>query len=185
MTLNLHLDDIHEPSRPLNDVRESTKTSDFAIHGSGKTSSCQQKTKQHIKLFKQYLLTCDQTGMRCALDTDSSSESSENSDDLCATSHIQPCEQADSRKKWRSFLTRHRSWSCNSPLPSQCSSISNDGDSRPRDLSTPSSRVAPSISWRSAGSCPVLVESCPKSDGNAVYRRQIASALKGGRTVWL
>jgi hypothetical protein len=182
-TPSLHLDDIQE-QLSSSDERECA-----VAHLACVKDSFPQKTRKHIKLFKQYVSTCEQVGVKCSLDSETSSETSEILDDSISEHPSQTTDLQDQcqiKDKLRSFIAKHHSWSCNRPISFEyggLNGIKGTSDFPSRVVSTPST----SIAWRSAGSCPVLLDSRynVNQDWDAVYRRQVASALRDGRSVWL
>jgi hypothetical protein len=189
LSMNLHLDDIHEQCRSR-DAKDSAKSS-TSKHEIPQ-SPFLYKTKEHIKLFKQYVSTCQKHGVNCSLDPDSSSEGSEPSEGPPRLIHRRSSAFASHRPliKLDSFLTRPRSSSFTGPLSSD-NGRSNDSVSRtPSQSSAPSRTESPAMSWRSPSSSRSLV---PQLGGHLddnrsvsdVYKSQVANALGAGRAVWL
>ena len=187
-SLNLHLDDISEHCRSR-DVKDCAKSSNLGVIP---PSPFHSKTKEHIKLFKQYVSTCQKHGVNCSLDPDSSSEGSEPSEGPPRLIHRRSSAFASHRPliKLDSFLTRPRSSSFTGPLSSD-NGRSNDSVSRtPSQSSAPLRTESPAMSWRSPSSSRSLVpqlgshldDDCSVSD---VYKSQVANALGAGRAVWL
>ena len=187
-SLNLHLDDISEQCRSR-DVKDCAKSSNLGVIP---PSPFHSKTKEHIKLFKQYVSTCQKYGVDCSLDPDSSSEGSEPSEEPPRRIHRRSSALASHRPlmKLDSFLTRPRSSSFTGPLSSD-NGRSNDSTSRtPSQSSAPSRTESPAMSWRTPSSSQSLLPQLghhldDEVSVSDVYKSQVANALGAGRAVWL
>ena len=193
-SLSLHLDDISEQGRSTRDVHESAASPDSENRSDMPSSPFHQKTKEHIKLFKQYLSTCKKNGANCALDAESSSDSSESGDDPARHPHRRSSLNTSRRAsgKMDSFLTRQRSLSLTGPLFCDASRSNDSGASRtPSHTSAASRSDSPALSWKAPPSAsaqePQLGAQGPGKDqaADSVYRSQVAVALGAGRAVWL
>uniref|UniRef100_A0A7S0MR42 Uncharacterized protein n=1 Tax=Cryptomonas curvata TaxID=233186 RepID=A0A7S0MR42_9CRYP len=191
-SMNLHLDDISEQCRSR-DVKDCAKPSNpGASNHEIPPSPFLSKTKEHIKLFKQYVSTCQKHGVNCSLDPDSSSEGSEPSEEPPRLIHRRSSALASHRPlmKLDSFLTRPRSSSFTGPLSSD-NGRSNDSASRtPSQSSAPSRTESPAMSWRSPSSAQSALPQLGHhldDEGlvSDVYKSQVANALGAGRAVWL
>jgi hypothetical protein len=153
-SLNLHLDDIHEQcrSKDVKDCAESSNigTAKYKIQSS--STSFYSKTKEHIKLFKQYVSTCQNHGVNCSLDPESSSNDSDSDEDHPRRIHRRSSASHRPLVRLGSFLTRPRSSSFTGPHCSD-NGRSNESASRtPSQSSAPSRTESPAMSWRSPSS---------------------------------
>jgi hypothetical protein len=174
--LDLHVDDICETNHS-DGVKALDGQHDAPL------SSFQRRTFKHIKLFKEYLSTCNQIG-----DDFASPSSTVNS----SVQRSIPVPQGSIC--WDSFLKKSDAPRTSMPLPRVA--VNDKGNSIPpprsviRDPKLPR-RSLPSISWAAES----LSQPAPRAEDSAfnarialdfqVYQRQVASALSSGKTVWL
>mmetsp|Transcript_22197 Transcript_22197/g.60679 ORF Transcript_22197/g.60679 Transcript_22197/m.60679 type:complete len:197 (-) Transcript_22197:124-714(-) len=182
-TLCLHLDDINEQqAQSTRAVEEDSAKSELAL-----PKAKLPKTKEHIKLFRQYISSCKEQGIDCALDPESPTESSETSDDGKPVFDVEKRRLSLVRpRQFDSFLNRRRSSSftgtgtmvdghfSESGASAACSESSSVGvpSSPIRRLQAQVSPPSPSRRF------------VPTNEGS-VYKSQVATALEAGKTVWL
>ena len=192
-SLNLHLDDINEQDRSSRDAKETAQSPNFPGRANDTPPSpFRSKTKEHIKLFKQYLSTCQQNGVNCSLDPESASDSSDTSEEQPPRFlHRRGSAYTINRPtiKLDSFLSRPRSSSFTGPLSSDNGRGNDSGASRtPSQTSAPSRSDSPALSFRGTPSSSSLQLPHLGAQDEAVsgmYKSQVATALGAGRAVWL
>ena len=180
---NLHLDDVDAqsrmskgiwPSPPLPSAKEKENSS----------SRSRDESNQHVKLIKQYLSTCKQSGHCCAIDKILPSELSECCDGTSIrTSPRKICNVANLRldtvveSPSRSIPGRREV----SDRRSSQKTISNCRFKTVRTLSVHEMKGSDDLSSHPTPP-PCIVHD---QDASSVYKAQLAAALSAGRDVWL
>jgi hypothetical protein len=172
--LALHVDDICE-------TNHSDGVTALDGQHDAPLSSFQRRTFKHIKLFKEYLSTCNQTGDDFASPSSTVSSSVQRSipipqGSICWDSFLK---KSDAPCTIMPCVVFDDKGSCISPPRSVI-----------RDPKLPR-RSLPSISWAAEP----MSQPAPRAEDSAlnarialdfqVYQRQVASALSSGKTVWL
>jgi hypothetical protein len=174
---NLHLDDIHQHALTNDDEACCSACSFNFREGTAAAISLRSKLKLHVKLFKRYLSTCEQSGVFCALDSDLSSDDSTTCDEYYNDKpQRDPDCTANSSNRFREnrpiFSSQRRGLSLN----------------RTWDVFNDNNGVCREVSNISLNTCIEPRVGSDIHEGGAirqVFKRQVASALGAGRPVWL
>ena len=181
--LNLHVDDIYEDSR----LCHSAGVHDLsATQNDAPSSSFQSRNKKHVKLFEQYLLSCNSTTIQRILDPDPSRKFSERTKEK--TSDCLP----QSGMVWDSFLKKESSTEFLNPLAPYRLHPKGDNDCKMGTRSSTQSRKNNSrkVSVLAESVDPIPVQDAPVAhvcaeSESKVYKVQVAAALSSGKAVWL
>lgn len=192
---SLHLDDIQTPSQ---DIAQSTVAFDEIPAGraSQRSPPLDVKRREHVRLFKEYIACCKGPEGR----TDSSPDLSTGAS-ICDDDPGDSCGEGHSAgTEYGSFLRPHRRQARKihrggkgaggrDPSPQLCAA-SPEQPTRPGILRVPAHLRAASGSpsacqGGSPSSASGSTASQPSPDEARVYRSQVATALKQGRSVWL